>query len=349
MLIAIILSAAIPKVTVLPFWVRAISGDGKTVIGTTHFVEGKKREGVTWTKASGIRKLLCPTDSKEVEPTGISDDGRIIVGFAWRPKDYEVLVWRMGEKPNVIGITQGIDHAPMISGDGTCVFFTKEEYGGKGDQYHYSSRTARWRPGQGLELSDNYVMAISRDGKCQVGLVRHPELVPPRTGIGTGIRKIDNKGTVATRWEDGEPTVTLGIIEPAWATLASACSADGKIIGGWASTEPGDRPLLWSQSKGIRFLPLPNGAKSVEVYHISGDGHFVFGEQQTGSGEIPLIWIDERGPFTLIDEARRRGLPKSANWSPENIMGTSSDGRSLVGYSNSNHSGEEPSCWLLNW
>ncbi len=349
-LLATFLLSGIPQVTPLPFWVRDISGDGKTVIGTTHFVKDKKRVGVTWTKAGGIRNLLCPPDSKEVEPTGVSDDGKVVVGFAWRHEDYEVLVWRNGGKPTVIGITQGIDHAPIVSKDGTCVYFTKEVYGGIGDDYHYSSRTARWREGQALKLSDNYVMAISRDGKLQVGLVRHPELVPKRTGSGTGIRQIDNKGTVATRWEDGKAPLTLGIIEPAWATLASACSADGKVIGGWASTEQGDRPFLWSQERSLRFLRVPDSAKSVEIYHISGDGHFVFGQQQAGSSPIPLLWIDEVGPISIIDEARRRGLPKESLWLPEAVMGTSNDGRYLIGYSDSDkQSGDQPSCWLLNW
>ncbi len=341
-ILALLLIAKVPQITPIAFDVRGISGDGRTVIGMD-FIDGKA-VGFVWTKAEGTRKLLCPTNSDRAVPTGISDDGQVIVGYAWQPKGYEIVVWENLKTPTVIAPTREDRPHPIISGDGTWVYFQKVDFGSDRN----SVRLACWRKGHPLEFPNIAANAISKDGKCQVGTGGMAQVDHSPAAAGTGIRETDFHGLIATRWEDRKPTQALGIPKSATASTATICNSDASLIGVSAMTKSGDRPYLWSRSRGLRRLSVPKNALSVNISCMSDDGHIIAGTQQTSSSTIALLWIDQR-PITLLDEARRMGLPKNIDWSPKTIEGISKDGRTLVGFNIPKRDGDAPSCWLLTW
>ncbi len=326
-----------PHIEKLPISPAAVSGDGRFVVGSKWSGPGRQG-GYIWSRDGRMVKLPPPPGSTYVNPTDISDDGQVVVGYATFAKKWLYCLWKGAGKPKVIETIDFVRGDPILSGDGKWVFFAVGR---------------RWSQKTGFEAigfvkdGDNPaadVLAVSRDGSVFVGAcsiaLKYPH--PAHDGL----CELDSS-SMATIWQKIDQPKMLGRPAPAISTLASACSANGSTIAGWASTRAGDRPFIWTAVTGLRFLQVPPKALSITVRAITSDGRTVFGVQQTGEAEIGLMWTDGQGPVRLIDQVRRRGAPVNSRWRLQSIEATSGSGRVIVGSDSVGEGDRVP--WVLTW
>ena len=117
-----------------------------------------------------------------------------------------------------------------------------------------------------------------------------------------------------------------------FASVATAVSADGKVVAGYSSTTNGYEAVRWTAATGLRRLgELPGGTYASFGNAISADGTTIVGNSQSVSGDQAFRWTEATGIVGLGD------LPGSGFFSF--ATGVSSNGNVVVGFSASTASG----------
>lgn len=273
--------------------------------------------------------------------TGLSSDGKTAVGtFGDGVYGYRLFLWQQQKGIKIIAKTEFDTPSPIISGNGTKVFYQSDRL-----------RSSRWSSECGSEKIEytnrgtfpgSRINCTSFTGESWVGMC----LVDPKyQGNDNEFVRTDT----ACLWRSLSQPFELGRPGSILATEATGCNDDGSLIIGNAfkGDRRKDEPFRWSRAKGYIFLDSPLLA-NVKATHMSNDGKFIFGTYDLSSGdEAVVVWIGESFAGTLLEIAHKRGLPKESGWHFNHVVGTSKDGHSIVGI-NYSEKGRLQS-WLVDW
>jgi probable HAF family extracellular repeat protein len=222
-----------------------ISSDGSIIVGLATDAQGQVR-AFRWTAATGMRTLGGASPGGLERATGISGDGRVIVGVMG---DGHAFRWTEGtgmrrfiprEEDSGRAVPTG------VSGDGSVVV-------GNFQDQSFPAGTFRWSESAGLEVittgSGSAVTGVSGDGTALVGETsrsgRQEAFIWTRAG---GVRPVDAFATPGSE--------------------AIAISADGKVI------------LVRNGSDWLRWTAATRGQKirQISLRAVSGDGSVVVGD-----------------------------------------------------------------------
>ena len=311
----------------------AVSADGRVVAGSSRSRAGST-QAFRWTSPEGMAALGFLPQGSFSSATAISADGAVIVGNAdgGNPSGLHAFRWTLD-----LGLTQlaGLPNAVVcaanaVSADGSVV---------AGTCLAPMNEAFRWTPAAGAiglgrfgtgSNSTSTASAVSGDGAF-IGGAGHPALtgavvwdasnVPRIIGglpgdTGGAITALSRDGMVAAgisvnaagherafRW-----TSTVEIVPLATgtfvATIATAISADGRRITGWAGRESGgpDTAVVWDESGALRAVSdllssdgqaASAGWSLTRARGISADGRVIVGEgidpEGTGRGWIVTL------------------------------------------------------------
>jgi probable HAF family extracellular repeat protein len=296
----------------------AVSADGRVVAGSS-----RSRAGLTqafrWSSPEGMTALGFLPQGSFTTATAISANGAVIVGNAdgGNPLGLHAFRWTVD-----LGLTQlaGLPNAVVcaanaVSADGAVV---------AGTCLAPMNEAFRWTPATGAvglgrfgtgSNSTSTATAVSGDGAI-IGGAGHPVLtgaviwnasnVPTFIGGLPGdtngaITALSRNGTIAAgisvdaagherafRWTSTGEVVPLAT-GTFVGTIASATSADGRRIAGWAGRESGgpDTAVLWDESGALRAVSdlLSNDGQAASAgwsltraRGISADGRVIVGE-----------------------------------------------------------------------
>lgn len=202
------------------------------------------------------------------EPTGISDDGAVIVGGSYIVgQGDKARRWRDGigfdypgpnVNPNIASWCSGVsaDGAVIAGGNGHAVFGDLEGW------MRYGASAGHVGSPPGHNTSD--CLAVSRDGTVTVGY--------------GGVQSNPNLFEAARYTEQGG-WVGMGFLPGGNDSKATAVSADGAVIAGW-STNGGQSATpawRWTAATGMVSIgTLPGGSWS-QPSCISADGSVIYG------------------------------------------------------------------------
>ncbi|MCA9068613.1 MAG: hypothetical protein KDA84_06805, partial [Planctomycetaceae bacterium] len=277
---------------------------------------------VLWTK-DGLQFLPGFDSKSNWWPTGISDEGSVIVGVSWPvgEKYGTAFRWENGEAKllgSLPGYTSSV--AKGVSGDGSVVVgrCILEEEESRDDAAFV------WDRGKGLRpLSEDLVnagcnpggwsingcKAISNDGNVIIGNGYNPNWQReswyarlPRAkrggGVETRIAKPTPRVAPSQRLDASKITdfVTFG-----FDCKRPVATNDGKIAVG-SMTYGGDaRSFLWNRSQGLIVLPLPAGFTTSQATIIDPQGTKIVG--RTSGPEKPpsvVTWTRDGTNPTVI-------------------------------------------------
>ena len=333
-----------------------ISADGGVVVG-------QNAQGIfRWTSGAGVVGLsglsrpemlgLLP-DRPHYQATGISADGRVVVGlgqgtpvpsgeaFRWTSDTGKV---DLGDLPgsNVWSAAHG------VSADGSVVVGFGSS-ASTGTNWLSGHEAFRWTGGTGMVgLGDlpggdsvSEAHSVSADGSVVVGFGSSA------SSASTGI--ISLSGREAFRWTGGTGMVGLGDLPGGdFGSEAYGVSADGSVVVGVGSGAAGREAFRWTSDGGMVSLgDLPGGTNSM-AFDVSADGRVVVGSgamvpvmngQMAIFGEA-FIWTEADGMQRLLDVLLANGATGLDGWTLVQATGISADGRRVVGWGyrdNGNH------------
>lgn len=305
---------------------KAISADGTTIVGQvinghafrwTNDGRGMLDLGTLRTDNSGTSYAsLVSADGAVIAGSSETDDGNNRV-FRWMDDGTGMLDLGSLRADNL-----GYSHATAISADGRTIVGDAQS-----DLSRLGNRAFRWiDDGNGmLDLgtlkADNsgqsIARAVSADGSTIVGEAQ------------------DDGGSYnfhAFRWiDDGNGMIDLGTLraDNSGESFATALSADGKVIVGYADGDVGRRAFRWMDD-GADMLDLGSlrtdnlGGSSASA--VSDDGSTIVGRAETDSGPSRAFrWIDDGSGMLDLGSLRADNLGSSV------ANAVSADGTTIVG------------------
>jgi probable HAF family extracellular repeat protein len=275
-------------------YVGGVSPDGSVVVGWARAPGGSNRP-FRWTESGGMVDLLAGSNYTGGIATGVSIDGLFIAGQV----NMRAFRWTQEGGTLILDGTGGSwSHATGISADGSVVAgwrsgpvavrWTETDgmidlgvpslsLGVSGDGSVIVGGGFVWSEAGGARSIEGAAFAASWDGSVIVG----------RAGEGTTPR--------AARWTEAEGLTFLGDPpEGEYFSEATAASADGSVVVGWATTEPlqipfafeGEASFIWDASNGMRLLQNVladeyrldlTGWTLTGAFGVSSDGRVIVG------------------------------------------------------------------------
>jgi probable HAF family extracellular repeat protein len=239
--------------------------------------------------------------------SGVSADGRVVVGWAYKPHwQMRAFRWTAEGGMQDLGTLGGdVSVALGVSADGSVVV-------GWAHNADYHNRAFRWENGVVQDLGtlggvESWASGVSPDGSVVVGWAR------------------DAVGERAFRWTAAGGMQDLGTLGGYW-SRASGVSPDGLVVVGVADNANWiDRAFLWTAVGGMQDLgTLPGGYRS-GASGVSADGRVVVGSSDNAAGNRrAFLWTAAGGMQDLGT------LPGgNSSWA----SGVSPDGQVVVGSS----------------
>ncbi len=322
-----------------------------------------------------IGKIDVPRNpaAKDSRMTGLSDDGRVVLGHMFFVEDGRDWLWSQDSGFTALPVNT---FGSALSGDGSTVGGGKAVPGGS---LFPQGRTLPfiWRANSGSQIvipvSTQYQWGsfadLSDNGLVGVGVVHDPDpewrdgeafiwsedqglrvLECPHTRTGCWATNISGDGRVVLgrsdsghwRWTEADGMVDLGDFAP------TDLSHDGTVmVGKW---QPDGQAVLWTPDGGFQVLD-DFGANDVRLYgqpNLSGDGPVVFGWSE-GNGAV-VVWDEYHGTRDLASVLRGEygfsDLPLDTwiVWVPEYF---SADRKTTAGNGNDNR--EVRQTWLIRF
>lgn len=290
-------------------YVRAISGDGSTIVGNTIDINNTM-EGFRWTGEVGFTRLRDLTGGQYYSIAyGVDDAGKIIVGASSSFRGpHEGFYWT--EQTGIQGIGSLYDgwlfnsYAFGISPDGQLIT------GQSGDQAFITSITG---PMIGLTdidggFNNSRGAAITND--CLV--------------IGNATSEAGTEAAMyfANQW------VGLGDLKGSpFFSYGNAMSSDGSIVVGSGATSLNNRSAFrWSQADGMTALTPPSDEITSNAFDCSEDGRIIVGF----INQRACIWISSRSVIYIEDLLAQNNINLSG-WVLTGCIGISNDGKTIVG------------------
>lgn len=291
--------------------VDSISGDGSTV-------GGYSREGVfRWTVAGGKQFVETPLGYSFNRASGLSYDGRTLVGWAYdRASDENTPSIESAGDP-VVSLRSLMRNdtgdsvaATDVSADGSLVVgYGVSSTRGTESFLYDDVRGLRYLSDLTGDTRRMLANAISADGSVVVGYL------------------VDGLGTQAMVYDEVRGVRGLGGLEglPA-GSVALGISADGATVVGSASSSIGRQAMIYREGLGMVGLGILPHQTSSEALDTSADGHVVVGV----SGTEAFIYDPANGMRPLRDYLAGLGLD-IGRWSLDSATAISDDGMTIVG------------------
>ena len=257
---------------------RAISADGAVVVGESATASGA--EAFRWTNPGGMVGLGTLYAGASSRALGASSDGSVIVGnttLMGGASSVYPFIWTPAGGIVALGGFNGIAIARSVSGDGSVVVGTREDFGG-----------FIWTQASGFQPSGiNHTTAVSGDGLVVVG------------------------SEPATRCD----AAGCSVLTPGAATAQSSAlgvSFDGSVVVGGLSPSLGGAAFLWTQAAGAQLLDNqpPSTFQYSQASGVSGDGSVVVGERDYGVGVWPngssteaFVWTSSAGMSATLPDS----------------------------------------------
>jgi probable HAF family extracellular repeat protein len=241
------------------------------------------------------------------QASGISADGRIVVGFSVTEVGAEAFRW--SAETGMVGLGNlpaGTEsRAEATSADGSAVVGRSYDLEGYEEAFLWTTQTGMIGLGNIPGGNSSSALDVSAEGSVVVGVANIPLL-----------------GAEAFGWTSGAGAQDLGFYS------AEAISADGSVVVGIDNPST-LRPVLWSNTTGLLDLgDLPGGGSNGVANGISADGLVVVGDSASASGTEAFRWTAQTGMVSLGDlpggTFASRGLDASADGSV--VVGASADG-----------------------
>jgi len=277
---------------------RDVSADGSVIVGSGTSATGS--EAMFWTADRGMRSvrdflltagLTEPDDWTLSETTGVSADGRTIVGWGTNPNgDREAWIATVPEPSTLVLAAIGLAalvgifwkrHSRQINDPRAC------------DNFHRTKW--RWSPTRRTRITLHHLICFG---------VSFLSIDSARASIFTFQSLGDLPGNQSN-------------------TQVNGISADGSVAVGIALSESGREAFRWSSVDGIVGLgDLPGENFSSEAYAVSADGSVIVGQGRSTGNEAALWTAD--GTIIGLGDFPRNGLASRA-------FGVSADGSVVVG------------------
>ena len=281
------------------------------------------------------------------EPTGIADDGSVIVGGSYiLGQGNKARRWREGigfdypgpnVNPNIASWCSGVsgDGSVVAGGNGHAVFGDLEGW------MRYGASVGHVGSPPGHDTSD--CLAVSHDGVVTVGyggLQSHPNLFEAAlyTEVGGWVNlgflpggndskatAVSADGAVIAGWS----TSSASSVTPAWRWTAATGMVSLGVLPGGAWSEPtcmsadgsviyGHDDLVawrWTAATGIQPLSPQLGISRLLPTACSPDGEVVVGEKETVSGLQAFVWDAAHDVVDLRELLLAQGLTQLGTWS----------------------------------
>jgi uncharacterized membrane protein len=282
-----------------------------------------------WTEQSGII-TVGPAGEPSIAH-GVSADGSVIAGY-FQPWNLESFYWTEATGPVPMGMAPFVDPGAPYNVAYAISGDGQVIVGTSASDMPVNSNEAfRWTQSGGFQrLSGRAPMFDNVEG---LGTNSDGSVV-----VGLAVRT-DSRGWEAFHWTQATGMVGLGDIngDPEFQSSgANAVTPDGSVIVG-LSDAPGyfDQAFRWTQATGmigIGALPTPLGIGGSEALAVSADGNTIVGWSYGDNGEEAFFWTQSGGMRSLGAELQAQGLgPAIAGWSFTRATGVSADGRTIVG------------------
>jgi probable HAF family extracellular repeat protein len=292
--------------------------------------------------------------------TGVSGDGRTVVGSGATDLGHEQFRWTLAEGLVSLGDLPGGDQnaqARAVSSSGAVIV-------GSGVN-GITQFATRWESSTGLVVLSGLTTAsvaigVSADGSVVVGAFVSPQgnqafrwtaaggLVPlgdlDGGGFFSGALGVSADGSVvvgislsangleAYRWTSATGMVGLGFSPGFDGSSAQGISADGTAIVGQLSNSTGGAAYRWTQADGYIVFGTILDSRQMTAHAASFDGSVVVGEASIRGGAAAFVWTPETGTCQLQSVLVNDYGLDLTGWSLWSATGVSNDGRTFVGY-----------------
>jgi probable HAF family extracellular repeat protein len=229
-----------------------VSANGRVVVGYSNYStsgESEQDEAFRWTKAGGMVGLgfLPGQVGGRSDATGVSANGRVVVGFAGTPGKDEAFRWTKAGGMVGLGYLPGgtFTVAEAVSGNGRVVV-------GYGDSYptptNQNIQAIRWVGGTMIDIGAFFAFATNYNGSVIVG----------KGDPGTPFGGDAVLWTAATGEESIQDLLMAeGVSTSGWTLFdATGISANGKIITG-VGFDPSGNEEAWIVNLSATATPLP--------------------------------------------------------------------------------------------
>jgi probable HAF family extracellular repeat protein len=305
-------------------------------------------------------------DPLEFWPSGVSGDGRMVVGTGYRDGGNEPVLWQAGNIEYLGKLGGDHTYAQNISADGSVVI-----------AYDYSSVGYRWTRSSGYEhlAFTNIPYDLTADGSVVVGYTtgvptenevynggasRWTALdgttvlgdfhngggetvsalsVTPSGNVIVGFGYRDSTGVPeAFRWTPAEGTVGLGDLPgDSVESQALDISPDGSIVVGYGTSDTGHEAFRWTAATGMQGLGhLPGHVDSQFVWSsaqaIAPDGSFILGQDSIAAYESVAFYWDAAGGMRPLAQVLQGEFGiDTTGWQLDSVTALSADGSTIIG------------------
>ena len=295
--------------------VSGISGDGSTIAGygwicTTFNANGSCQSAgdvraFRWTPAGGYQTLGSPGTSDFFGSGAVSSDGSVIVGEHPQPGQYAAFRWTAAT--GMVGLPMNI--AAAVTPDGQMV-------AGGDNWWKTTGQTGTFGPFPGFQ---DQTEAYGLAGTAQAPVA-----------VGGAIKGSTASGPAdhAFRWTPATGLQDLGLLPGGGQSVATAISADEKVVVGEATVNGLWHAFRWTAATGMVDLGTLGGAESA-AFAVNGDGSVIVGSSLTSGStgsDHPFRWTAKTGmqDLTKLVNAPQRLILQSA-------VGVSQDGTVITG------------------
>lgn len=256
---------------------RYISRDGQTIVGNSSNSNSSRSRAFIWTSANGMTEFPNPSGNMSNIAHGVNNNGIAVGGTGVTSGTLAPITWNSGYSllPLPSGETEG--YAFRINNSNVMV-------GSVGSGA--SSTAVAWMNGEVMRLdqptANGAVMWAAWDiNNSNIVLGR---AFDPTTSKDVAV--LHNLGTNQTT-SIGNDLHTYG----------SAISDAGHVAG-FVNTV-NSIPFIWTQSGGMQFIPIVQGASRASSTGVNSDG-FVVGTAAASGTTIPFLY-DGAQSYRLID------------------------------------------------
>lgn len=274
-------------------YVSAVSADGRVAVLSSNDDDNHYSRALIWRdndqKTTCLGTLTADNEGNS-RASGISADGRVVVGNASSDNGFDAFIWREADNKmtRIAPLNADSDtslYASNISADGSVVvgFYPRVT-----TDHRPILISFIWRVGDTkmIELStieiNSSATAVSADGTVVVGEA-----------------DINSSGynTKAFIWKEADGMTSLGTLEAdnSGSSKAYGISADGRVVVGESDTDNNSpNAFIWREGDtkmtNLGTLRADNSGSSI-AYGVSADGTVVVGQAETDNGDIhAVIW-----------------------------------------------------------
>jgi probable HAF family extracellular repeat protein len=310
-----------------------VSSDGSVAVGESS-TSGAPVEAVRWT-SSGVTGLGWLPGGSNSFANGVNSDGSVVVGISDAPghPNFEAFRWTATGGMVALGFLPGgtISSANAVNSDGTVVVGHSDSAAtGIGANF----QAFRWTLTGGMVSlgvlpggTSSDALAVNADGTVVVG-----NSTSAAFSVTSGCFLCGE----AFRWTQTGGMVGLGVLPGGSYSTATGVSADGSVVVGSGTYNPGSgllQAFRWTQTGGMVGLGFLTGGTNSAATAVNANGSIVVGYSSSTSvpGGEAFRWTAATGIQSVKGLLTGNGV-NLAGWVLEQATGISGNGAVIVGY-----------------